>query len=76
MWPSEAAEATADLAEARTAAQEYAARFGEPDPDEQAEMRAQMAEAGVGMPESPEEAAARRAALARLLGLSDEMPAG
>jgi hypothetical protein len=76
MWPSEAAEATADLAEARAAAQEYAARFGEPDPEELAQIRAKMAEAGVGMLESPEEVAARRAALARLLGLSDEMPAG
>lgn len=71
-WLAEAAEAAADLAEARAAAQEYAARFGEPDPAELAEMRAQLAEAGVGAPESPEDAAERTAALARLLGLPDE----
>lgn len=75
-WLAEAAETAADLAEARAAAQEYAARFGEPDPAELAEIRAQLAEAGVGAPESPEDAAARTAALARLLGLPDERRAG
>jgi hypothetical protein len=58
-------------AEARAAAQEYAARFGEPDPDELAQVRAQMAEAGVGVSESPEDLAARGAALARLLVRSE-----
>ena len=70
-WLAEAAEAAADLAEAHSAAEEYAATFGEPDPDELAEIRAQLADAGVGAPESPEESAARRAVLARLLGLPD-----
>jgi len=71
-WLAEAAEAAVELAEARAAVDEYAARFGEPDPDELAEIRVQLARAGVGMPESPEDVAARRAALAALLGLSDE----
>lgn len=75
-WLAEAAEAAADLAEAQAAAQEYAARFGEPDPEELAEVRAQLAEAGVGAPESAEDAAARAAALARLLGLPDERRVG
>jgi hypothetical protein len=68
-WLAEAAEAAADLAEAQAAAQEYAARFGEPDAGELEQIRTQLAEAGVGAPESPEDAAARTAALARLLGL-------
>jgi hypothetical protein len=75
-WLAQAAEAAADLAEAHTAAEEYAARFGEPDPDELAEIRAQLAAAGVVKPESPEEVAARRAVLARLLGLAEERRAG
>ncbi|MGQ0841552.1 hypothetical protein [Actinokineospora sp.] len=75
-WLAEAAETAADLAEAHAAAQEYAASFGEPDPDELEQIRAQLADAGVGGPDSPEETAARRAALARLLGLSDERRAG
>ena len=75
-WLAEAAEAAADLAEARCAADEYAARFGEPDPDELAQIRAQLADVGVGKPEPPEEIAARRAVLARLLGLTDERRAG
>ncbi|MCE7005428.1 hypothetical protein LWC34_21730 [Kibdelosporangium philippinense] len=75
-WLAQAAEAAADLAEAQAAAQEYAARFGEPDPDELAEIRVQLAEAGVGSPESPEEALARADALARLLGFPNERRAG
>jgi hypothetical protein len=75
-WLADAAEAAADLAEARVAAQEYAARFGEPDPEELREIRSQLAEAGVGAPESQEEAAARADALARLLGLPNERRVG
>ncbi|WP_433266497.1 hypothetical protein ACQPZF_41010 [Actinosynnema sp. CS-041913] len=75
-WLAEAAEAAADLAEAQAAAQEYAARFDEPDPEELERIRAQLAEAGVGAPESPEDTAARTAALARLLGLPNERRAG
>ncbi|HCU51252.1 MAG TPA: hypothetical protein DGG94_15895 [Micromonosporaceae bacterium] len=75
-WLAEAAEAAADLAEAHSAAEEYAARFGEPDPDELARIRAELAEAGVGKPESQEDVAARQAVLARLLGLSGERRAG
>ena len=75
-WLAAAAEAAADLAEARSAAEEYAARFGEPDLDELAQIRVQLADVGVGKPESPDEIAARRAVLARLLGLTDERRAG
>jgi hypothetical protein len=75
-WLAEAAEAAADLAEAQAAAQEYAAKFGEPDPEELAQIRAQLADAGVGAPESQEEAASRADALARLLGLPNERRAG
>jgi DNA-directed RNA polymerase subunit F len=75
-WLAEAAEAAADLAEARAAAQDYADRFGEPDAEELSEIRAQLADAGVGIPESAEDAAARAAALARLLGLPSERRAG
>lgn len=75
-WLADAAEVAADLAEARVAAQEYAARFGEPDPAELREIRSQLAEAGVGAPESQEEAAARADALARLLGLPNERRVG
>ncbi len=75
-WLAEAAEMAADLAEARAAADTYAERFGEPDPDELALIRTQLAAAGVGVPEPQEEIAARKAALARLLGLSDERRAG
>ncbi|SDX20306.1 hypothetical protein SAMN05421504_102648 [Amycolatopsis xylanica] len=75
-WLAEAAEAAADLAEAQAAAAEYVARFGEPDAEEAAEFRAKLAEAGVGQPESLEEVAARRAALARLLGFPDKRRTG
>jgi hypothetical protein len=75
-WLAQAAEAAADLAEAHSAAEEYTARFGEPDPDELAEIRVQLAAAGVGKPESQEDLAARRAVLARLLGLSEQRRAG
>lgn len=75
-WLADAAEAAADLAEAQAAAQDYAAQFGEPDPAELDQIRAELAEAGVGAPESPADAAARAAALARLLGLPEERRAG
>jgi hypothetical protein len=75
-WLAQAAEVAADLAEAHSAADEYAARFGEPDPDELAEIRTQLAAAGVGRPESPQDIAARRAALARLLSLPQERRTG
>jgi hypothetical protein len=75
-WLAQAAEAAADLAEAHAAAEEYAARFGEPDPDELAEIRTQLAAAGAGRPESQQDIAARRAALARLLSLPQERRTG
>lgn len=75
-WLAEAAEAAADLAEAQAAALDYAAQYGEPDPAELEEIRRELSEAGVGSPESPGEAAARAAALARLLGLPEERRAG
>ena len=75
-WLAEAAEAAADLAEAHAAAQDYAAQYGEPDPEELHEIRAQLAAAGVFAPELPEDTAARTAALARLLGLPNERRAG
>ncbi|NGY63361.1 hypothetical protein G7043_31010 [Lentzea sp. NEAU-D13] len=75
-WLAEAAEAAADLAEAQAAAQDYADRFGEPDQAELEQIRAELAEAGVGAPESSADAAARTAALARLLGLPEERQAG
>lgn len=67
-WLAQAAETAADLAEMRAAAEECEAMFGEPDPDEVAKVHAQLAEAGVGMPESPEAAAQRARAMARLFG--------
>lgn len=75
-WLAEAAEVAADLAEAQAAAQDYAACFGEPDPAELAQIRVQLAEAGVGVPEAVEDAAERAAALARLLGLPNERRVG
>ena len=75
-WLADAAAAAADLADAQAAAEEYAARFGEPDPDEAAAVRADLAAAGFGRPASEEDDAARRAALARLLGFDDERRAG
>jgi hypothetical protein len=75
-WLAEAAEAAADLAEAHAAGQDYAAQYGEPDPEELQEIRAQLAAAGVFAPEPPEDTAARTAALARLLGLPSERRAG
>lgn len=71
-WLADRIEAAADLAEARAAVEEYEAQFGEPDPVALAETRVKLAEAGVGAPEPPDEAAARAAALARLLGRPDE----
>jgi hypothetical protein len=68
-WLAEAAEAAADLAEARAAAAEYVAKFGEPDPADIASIRGKLAEAGVGVPEPDDEMVQRRAAVARLLGL-------
>jgi hypothetical protein len=75
-WLTEAASAAADLAEAQAAAEDYAARYGDPDPAELDQIRADLAAAGVGAPESADDAAARAAALARLLGLPDERHAG
>lgn len=75
-WLTEAASAAADLAEAQAAAEDYAAQFGEPDPAELDQIRTDLAAAGVGAAEPPAEAAARAAALARLLGLPDERQAG
>ena len=75
-WLADAALAAADLADAQAAAEEYVARFGEPDPDEAAAVRADLAAAGFGQPVSHEDDDARRAALARLLGLGDERRAG
>jgi hypothetical protein len=75
-WLAQAAEAAADLAEAHAAADEYAARFGEPDPDELAKIRTQLAATGVGRPEPQQDIAARRAALARLLNLPQERRTG
>ncbi|WP_090054105.1 hypothetical protein [Lentzea fradiae] len=56
-----------DVRSAVAAAREYADRFGEPDADELARIRADLVAAGVGVPEPPADAAARAAALARLL---------
>jgi hypothetical protein len=77
-WLAEAAETAANLAEAHQAAEEYEATYGEPDPHELQAGRAQLAEAGViiGAAETPEYAARRRAALARLLGLPEEKRLG
>jgi hypothetical protein len=71
-WLAEAAEAAADVADAQAAAQEYAAKFGEPDPEELAQVRSQLAQAGAAARETPDEAALRADALARLLGLPNE----
>ena len=75
-WLAEAAEAAADLDEARAAFAEYEAVYGPPDPEEAASMDAKLAEAGVFEPETPEERASRLAALARLRGLTDERRTG
>ncbi|TDD53566.1 hypothetical protein E1263_27890 [Kribbella antibiotica] len=77
-WLAEAAETAANLAEAHLAAEDYEAVYGKPDPQELQAGRAQLAEAGViiGAAETPEYAASRRAALARLLGLPEEKRLG
>ncbi len=67
-WLSRAAEEAAGLAEARAAMAEYIEIYGEPDPDLVAATEAELAAAGVGEFETPDEAAARLAVLARLRG--------
>jgi hypothetical protein len=71
-WLAEAAAAAADVADARAAAEEYVAQFGEPDPAEAAAVRADLAAAGFGQPEPAVDIAARQAVLARLLGIEDD----
>jgi len=74
-WLADAAAAAADVEDARSAVEEYLEQFGEPDPDEAAAVRAELAAAGFGWPEPDADVAARTAALARLLGV-DERRAG
>lgn len=71
-WIDRAARREADLDEARAALEEQFARFGEPGAEDREWARDALAAARVGTPESPEELAARRDALARL----DEGEAG
>ena len=71
-WLADAAAAAADVEDARSAVEEYVDQFGEPEPDEAAAVRAELAAAGFGRPEPKAEVAARTAALGRLLGLDEE----
>lgn len=71
-WLSRAAERAveeaAETAAARAALDEYLATYGEPDEGETAETRGELEAAGLGKPQTPSEAAARHAALAKLRG--------
>ncbi|MBV9013479.1 MAG: hypothetical protein JO272_15810 [Pseudonocardiales bacterium] len=67
-WLCQAVEEAAGLAEARAALAEYIEVYGPPDEAAMAETRVRLDKAGVGQWETPDEAAARIAALARLRG--------
>jgi hypothetical protein len=67
-WLAKAVDKAARLVEARAAWKEYVALFGEPDPEAVEEMDRKLAEAGCWRKETPEERAARLAALAFLRG--------
>ncbi len=67
-WLSAAAERAANLAEARAAWGEHFAEFGEPDEEAVAAAEADLESVGFWKAETPEHAAARRDALARLYG--------
>lgn len=65
-WISRAAGEAADLAAAQAALAEYIEVYGEPDEDTMAQARTDLESIGFWTPETADEAAARRAALARL----------
>ena len=65
-WLSQAAEAAAELAEARAAVEEYFRTHGEPDEEIFVRVEKTLDAAGVGKPVSPEETARNQAALARI----------
>lgn len=67
-WMSRAAEEAAGLAEAQAALAEYTEVYGEPDLEAMAQARAELGSIGFYEPETPDHAAARLAALARLRG--------
>lgn len=71
-WLAKAADEAAGLVEAREAWKEYIALFGEPDPEAAEAMDRKLEEAGFWREETPEERAARLAALAFLRGQPDE----
>jgi len=73
-WLAKAAREAAQLLRARRAMEEYIQLFGEPDPEAAAEMDRKLEEAGYWEEETPEERAARLAALARIRGLTQERP--
>lgn len=67
-WLSRAAAEAADLAAAQVALAEYIEVYGEPDEETMSRARAELEEIGFWTPETADEAATRRAALARLRG--------
>ncbi len=67
-WLSRAAGEAADLAAAQAALVEYTEVYGEPDEETMAQAQADLESIGFWTPETPDEAAARLAALARLRG--------
>lgn len=67
-WLSATLTEAAQLAGARAAIEEYDEEFGEPDPETMAKAREDLDAAGVGLPESPADARARKRALDRLRG--------
>ncbi|MBB6171711.1 hypothetical protein HNR23_001771 [Nocardiopsis mwathae] len=69
-WLDRAARHEADLEEARLALAEHFAEYGEPDEEAQAWAHDILDSTGVGRPEPPEDAIARREALARLDAVS------
>lgn len=71
-WLAKAAREAAQLLRAKQAMEDYIKLFGEPDPEAAAEMDRKLEAAGYWEPESPEEKAARLAALANLRGLTRE----
>jgi hypothetical protein len=69
-WIDRAARREADLVEARAALAEQFAQFGEPTDEAREWVRARLTETGAGLPEAPEQAAQRQAALAALDAMS------
>jgi hypothetical protein len=65
-WLAEAARKAAELDAAQAAVEEYQAVYGTPTRAEMIEAHIRLLEAGVGLPETPDEQATRLAALERI----------